>query len=404
MEAILRARAEGQPVKVRGTGHSFTDAACTDGVMISLDRCDGIVSVDPGGGTVTVQAGITLRALNGFLARHALAMSNLGDIAYQSVAGATQTATHGTGLRFGNLSTQIRRVRLVDGCGTIHELSADHDPEAFQAARAGLGALGVVTEVTIDVEPAFDLLAVEEPRDLDDLLPRLDELAEAEEHFEFYWLPHTPRTLTKRNVRTREPRSTRSVWKSFRNEVLLANAAIGALCRIGRARPSLIPALNARFAAEFGRTRVIDRSDRVFTSPRYLRFAEMEYAIPRAAATEALQRLRRMIDETGLRVSLPVEVRFVAADDIFLSPSYERQTCYIAVHMYRGTDYRPYFSQVERIMLPLGGRPHWGKLHGLRADVLSGLYPAWDRFLAVRDRLDPDRTFANAYLDRVLGP
>jgi FAD-linked oxidoreductase len=405
-DLVKQAAAAGRRVKAVGAGHSFTSIACTDGVLVDLDRYGRVLGHDPRTGRVTVEAGISLHRLSDELDARGLALENMGDIDRQSVAGATQTATHGTGLRFRNLSSQIVAMRLVTGDGTVVEATGPEDgnenPDVFAAARVGLGALGVLSTVTLRCVPAFRLHAVEEPVPVDEVLADLDDLVAAHDHYEFYWVPHTRWALTKRNRRTDEAARPRPKVREWVDDMVLNNYAFGVLCRAGRWRPSLIPRL-AKIIPNTGRLDYVDRSDRVFTSPRTVRFYEMEYAIPREALPEALGRVRRLVDEIGMQISFPVEVRVVAPDDIPLSTAYGRETGYIAVHVYKGTPYDAYFSGVERIMDSYGGRPHWGKMHFQRAETLAPRYPRWDDFQAVRARLDPEGRFANPYLDRVLG-
>jgi FAD-linked oxidoreductase len=406
VDLVKQAAAAGRRVKAVGAGHSFTSIACTDGVLVDLDGYGRVLGHDSATGRVTVEAGISLHRLSDELDTRGLALENMGDIDSQSVAGATQTATHGTGLRFGNLSSQIVGLRLVTGDGTVVEATGPDDgnenPDVFAAARVGLGALGVLSTVTLRCVPAFRLHAVEEPVPVDEVLADLDDLVAAHDHYEFYWVPHTRWALTKRNRRTDEPARPRPKVREWVDDMVLNNYAFGVLCRAGRWRPSLIPRL-AKIIPNTGRLDYVDRSDRVFTSPRTVRFYEMEYAIPREALPEALGRVRRLVDEIGMQISFPVEVRVVAPDDIPLSTAYGRETGYIAVHVYKGTSYDAYFSGVERIMDSYGGRPHWGKMHFQRAETLAPRYPRWDDFQAVRARLDPEGRFANPYLDRVLG-
>lgn len=402
-EIVKRASATGERVKMVGSGHSFTGAALTDGNLIRPDGYARVVRIDRPTGLVTVQAGMTLRSLNGALATAGLALPNLGDIAYQTVAGAISTATHGTGAGLGNLATQVRGLRLVTGDGSIVTCSAEDEPEVFAAARVGVGALGLISTVTLATVPAFDLHVVEEAMRLDAVLEALDDHVDAADHFELYWVPHTGWALTKTNNRTDLPRAPRSRWRAFRDDIVLANVAFGTACRLGRIRPAAIPRLTRAIPAT-GRVEYVDRSDKVFASPRYVKFNEMEYAVSREAAAQVVRDVRDLVKRSGLRVSFPVEVRFVAADDIPLSPSYGRETCYVAVHMYKGMDHHQYFAAVEDIMRAADGRPHWGKLHTQTAETLAPRYPRWDAAQAVRRRLDPDATFANDYTDRVLGP
>jgi L-gulonolactone oxidase len=386
-----------------GTGHSFTDIACTDGVLINLADYDRILSIDREQSRVTVQAGIPLRVLNEALAARGLAMENLGDIAYQTVAGAISTSTHGTGARFGGLATQVVGLELLTGDGSVVSCSADEECEVFQAARVGLGALGVVSKVTLQYVPGFNLRAVEEPMRLDHVLEHFDEYTADNDHFEFLWVPHTEWALTKRNNRTDDPAGGRGWLGEFRDRVLLENLAFGAMCRVGRVRPSWIPRLS-RLLPNLGRTEYVERSYRVFTSPRLVRFYEMEYAIPRPTVVTAVRQVVEFVKCSGLSLSFPVEVRVTAEDDIPLSTATGRPSAYVAVHVYQGMPYEEYFRGVEAIMDPLGGRPHWGKLHYQTAATLAPRYPQWETWQAVRRRMDPGGRFANAYTDRVLGP
>jgi L-gulonolactone oxidase len=403
LAGIVRdAAAAREHVKVVGAGHSFTGIALTDGRLVQLDRYQRVIGHDPAANTVTVQSGIPLSKLNEELDARGLAMENLGDIAYQSIAGAISTATHGTGAKFGGIATQVAAMRIIAGDGSIIDCSPSRDPDVFHAARVGLGALGVLSTVTLRAVPAFRLRAVEAPARVDELLASLDEHVHNNDHFEFFWVPHTGWALTKWNKRTDEEPSPRPRFQEFRDDIIMSNVVFGALNRVGRLRPSLVPRLS-RMIPSSGRVEYVDRSYRVFASPRLVRFYEMEYAIPAEACVEALNRVRAFVKQSGLMISFPVEVRFTAADDIPLSTAHGRDSCYIAVHMYQGTQYQQYFEAVEDIMDDYSGRPHWGKLHFQTAETLAPRYPQWDRFQQARRRLDPQGTFTNAYLDRVLG-
>ncbi len=399
---VRQATAAGTRVKCVGAGHSFTPIACTDGILVDLADYGRVLDHDVEARTVTVQAGITLAALCDELDQRGLALENMGDIAYQSIAGATATATHGTGWHFGNISSRIVGLRLIDADGKVVVATPEENADVLAAARVGIGALGVVSTVTLQAVKAFRLHAIEEPMRIDELLADFDGYMSSADHVEFYWVPHTGWALTKRNRRTDEPPSPRGRVKELVDDVLLPNVAFGALCRIGRRAPSLIPRM-AKILPSTGRVEYTDRSDKVFTSPRMVRFYEMEYAIPRDCIPEALNRVRRLVDESGIQLSFPVEVRVVAPDDIPLSTASGRASGYIAVHVYKGTPYDAYFQGVEAIMDSYGGRPHWGKMHFQRAETLAERYPRWDEFQAVRRRMDPSGTFTNPYLDRVLG-
>ncbi len=406
LAAAVKAAAEGgHRVKAIGSGHSFTSIGVTDGMQVDLSAMAQLVSADQRTKLVTVQAGMPLRLVNRALAQVGLALSNLGDIDVQTVAGALSTGTHGTGARIGGLSTQMRAMELVLADGSVVHTSADERPELFSAARVGLGALGVLATVTLQAEDAFALQAQEQPIALPEVLAALDDLVGTNEHFEFYWFPHTTRTLTKRNNRLPADvaPSPLNRGRALLEDEVLSNGLFALTCRLGRAWPALIPGINNVAAQLMGARDYSDASHRVLVSRRRVRFVEMEYAVPVAAVGEALAGIERVIAEQDLRVSFPVEVRFAAADDIPLSTASGRDTAYLAVHMFRGQPYERYFRAVESVMNALDGRPHWGKLHYLEADTLRQRYPRFDEFRAVRNAVDPDGCFSNDYLERVLG-
>ena len=404
-DAVGKAVASGRRVKPVGAGHSFTSIAETDGVQLRLDRLAGIVDADPAAGQVTVLAGTRLHELNEQLWQRGLSMSNLGDIDVQTISGAISTGTHGTGGRLGGIATQVRALQLVLPDGSLQRCAPDTQPGLFAAARVGLGALGVIATVTLQCEPAFALAAAEAPAALDDVLAALDENVATNDHFEFYWFPHTRRTLTKRNNRVLPGTALKPLGRiRFAiDDEFLSNTVFDAINRVTTRRPSLIPRANAIATRVLSPRSFIDRSYRVFASPRRVRFREMEYAVPREAVPELLAGIERYLARSGELVGFPVEVRFAAADDIWLSTAYGRDSGYVAVHQYWKRDHRAYFAAVEEIARDLGGRPHWGKLHDRDADSLRLAYPRFDEFVEVRDRIDPGRAFSNAYLDRVLG-
>ncbi|MFG2401872.1 D-arabinono-1,4-lactone oxidase [Streptomyces lydicus] len=402
--AAVRAAAEdGLTVKAAGTGHSFTPAAATDGLLIRPERLTGVRAVDRAAGTVTVAAGTPLKHLNETLAAHGLSLTNMGDIMEQTVSGAAGTGTHGTGRDSASIAAQITALELVTADGSVLTCSADENPDVFAAARLGLGALGVISELTFAVEPEFLLTAREEPMGFDEVTDRFDELVAENEHFEFYWFPHTGNCNTKRNNRSQGPAAPPGRVGAWIEDELLSNGVFQVACAVGRAVPAAIPGIAKVSSRALSARTYTDIPYKVFTSPRRVRFVEMEYALPRAAAAAALGELRALVERSDFRISFPVEVRTAPADDLVLSTASGRDTVYIAVHMYRGTPYEAYFAAAERIMTAHEGRPHWGKLHTRDADHLAEVYPRFGEFTAVRDRLDPERRFANAYLRRVLG-
>ncbi len=403
-EALTRAAAHDRRVRVAGAGHSFSDIALTDGSQLRLERLTRVLDIDRSSGLVRVQAGITIRELNVRLAEHGLGLENLGDIDVQSIAGAISTATHGTGARLRNISAQVAELTLVLADGSTLRCAEDIDSEVFRAARVGLGALGVIAEVTLRCVPAFTLRGVDAPAPLSDTLARFEELALGNDHFEFFVFPHADRALTRTNNRTDQPPRPRGRVSAYANDVLLTNHAFELLCRAGRRFPRRIPQLNRLVTRLAGAGTRVDRSDRIFASPRLVRFTEMEYALPRERTPEAVNRIMALVPSRNFAVPFPIEVRTVAPDDALLSTAAGRDSGFVAVHMYRGMAWEPYFRAVEALMDELGGRPHWGKRHFQTAATLRPRYPDWDRFQAVRARLDPEGRFANAWTDRVLGP
>ncbi|MGV9567665.1 D-arabinono-1,4-lactone oxidase [Streptomyces sp. NPDC003480] len=401
--AVRRAAEDGLKMKAVGTGHSFTAAAATDGVLIRPQLLTGIRAIDRAAGTVTVEAGTPLKRLNAALAREGLSLTNMGDIMEQTVSGATSTGTHGTGRDSGSIAAQIRGLELVTADGSVLTCSEKENPEIFAAARIGIGALGVITAITFAVEPIFLLTAREEPMPLEKVLTDFDELWAENEHFEFYWFPHTGNTNTKRNNRSAGPEKPVGQFRGWFEDEFLSNGVFQAANLVGRAVPAAIPAIARISSRALSARTYTDIPYKVFTSPRRVRFVEMEYAVPRAALVDTLRELKAMVDRSSLRVSFPVEVRTAPADDITLSTASGRDSAYVAVHMFRGTPYQAYFTAAERIFTAHEGRPHWGKVHTRDAEYFAGVYPRFGEFTAVRDRLDPDRRFGNDYLRRVLG-
>jgi L-gulonolactone oxidase len=402
-EAIGTAAAQGGKVKVTGSGHSFTEAAMTEATMLRLDALRGVLDADRESGLVRVGGGTVLRDLNEELAGLGLALENMGDIDAQTVAGAISTGTHGTGAGFGNISARVEAVELALADGSVRELTAAGDPELLRAARIGIGALGAISAVTIRCFPAFTLRREDSAHRLADVLDRFDELAERNDHFELFTFPYSDRALVLERNRTAEAPKPKSRIVALLNDVLLENWALEAMAATGKAMPRTIPAL-AKFAGLVATgTNNQDRSDRIFVNQRNVRFTEMEYAVPRADGPTAVRRVIEWVRANRFPVFFPIEVRVAAGDDASLSAAHERDTAYIAVHQYRGMEWRPYFEAVESIMNDYDGRPHWGKRHFQTAATLAPRYPRWAEFQRARDELDPGRAFTNPYTERVLG-
>jgi L-gulono-1,4-lactone dehydrogenase len=405
LAATIKAAADdGLTVKPVGAGHSFTGAAVTSGIRLDMSAFTGIRTVDRSRRLVTVGAGTRLRELNDALADLGLAMPNLGDIDVQTISGAISTGTHGTGASLGCLATFVVGLTLVTGTGAVMTCTATENPSIFEAARVGVGALGVIVDVTVQCVDAFTLRADERPARLDDIFGDLTSFVDGHDHFEMYWFPYTDRVQIKCNDRV--PSSDRPLprWRGWLDDELLSNTVFAGACRLGRAMPGLVPSISRVSARALSARVYTGRSDQVFCTPRRVRFTEMEYGLPRSALPSAFDALRRIVDRLPFKVAFPVEVRFTAADDIWLSHGYGRDNAYVAIHQYVGMPYEPYMRAFEKVATEMGGRPHWGKLHWRDASSLRTVYPRFDDFVLARDQLDPSRVFANDYTRQIFGP
>lgn len=401
---IRSARERGLPLRPVGAGHSFTEIAATDGVLLDVSHIRGLLTVDAATRRVRLGAGTRLHELPDLLDPHGLALENMGDIDRQTIAGAISTGTHGTGAGFRGLAAQVVGATLVTAAGEVLVVDETTNAELLPAVALGLGALGVLVDVTVQCVPAFLLRAHEGSAALEDVLSHFDEYAVAD-HFECYWFPGTSRVQTKTNTRVpvdvphrRPGRVARTI-----DQRVVQNGLLRAVCEIGVAAPQLTPPLNRLATSVLGEKVYTDRSHAVFTSPRHVRFRESEYAVPREALPEAVRALRTLVERNAWRISFPVEIRTAAADDRWLSTAHGRDSGYIAVHRYWKEDYVPYFREFDALMREFEGRPHWGKLHFQDAESLAGVHPRFGDFAAVRDRLDPERVFTNDYLRTVLG-
>ncbi|MCB0857424.1 MAG: FAD-binding protein [Solirubrobacterales bacterium] len=401
-EVVGMAGAEGRQVTTVGSGHSFTPAALSEDLLLDITSIAGVISVDRESGLVEVGAGTILADLNRELDRLGLAMPNLGDIDRQTIAGAVSTGTHGTGRSLPNISAQIEAFKLVTADGEVREFG----PGSLEllAGRVAIGSLGVLASITLRTVPAFSLHRIDEPMDLDEVLSDFDRITQENEHFEFFVFPYTRTALTLKRNRTDLPLAPRSGTDRFLGDVVLENGIGDLALRLSGLIPGSIPRM-ARYSTHFmSQSEQVDRSHRVFANYRTIRFNEMEYALPAESGPEALDRVLGLIEEESFPLAMPIECRISAGDDALISQAHGRHTVYIAVHQHQTMEFEPYFREIEKIFREYDGRPHWGKLHFREAADLAPSFPRWDEFQAVRDDLDPNRTFSNAYVNRVLGP
>lgn len=419
-DAVRRAVREGHTVRAVGAGHSFSAAAATDGVQLDLDRLNALhrVERDPGTGNalVTVGAGIRLYQLNRVLAERGLALHNLGDIDRQTIAGAVSTGTHGTGARIGGLATGVRALTVVGADGEVTRCSPTENPDLFEASRLGLGTTGVLSTVTVEAVPAFDLRAVEDVQPLDRVLEDLDDLVDGSDHFEFFWFPTARRVQTLTNTRVeartdltapvgagRRLRRAAAATRTFVDEELLSNVGLELVNRTATAFPAVTPRLNA-FAAQALRPRTWTApSYEVLCNRRRVRFRETEYAVPREVAADVLREIDGWLRRTGENVPFPLEIRFAPAEDVWLSTAHGRETAYVAVQQYWRLPHARYFDAAEQIFGAVGGRPHWGKMHTRDTAYLASRYGRFEDFQRAREAADPGGVFSNPYTRRVFG-
>lgn len=398
--AFTLRRAAGRTVRPVGSSHSFTPLCVTDGIQIDLSRMNRLLTADSHH-RVRVQAGISLRELNRALLRRNLALPNLGDIDAQTLAGAAATGTHGTGLRFGNISQAIVAMRVMAAGGTVHDFTGGDE---LLAARISLGALGVVTELTLQCVPSFRLHRIQSVHDLDSVLADLGSLLARNDHVELYLFPHTRRVLLLRSTRTDEAPWPRQPLKQWAQRDLVENTVLGALMWTAGKAPLVAPQISRMVGALAGSNESQGHSAAVFSSSRKVKFTEMEYSLPLQVAESAIESVLSTITRERHRVAFPVEVRFTQPDDAMLGPAHGRDSVYLAVHQTIHGSCQRYFAAVEPVLLDLGGRPHWGKRHTLAAEHLRALYPRWRDFQTIRARLDPTGIFSGQYLTKILGP
>ncbi len=402
-DAVREAAGRGGTVRAVGTGHSFTPLAACDDVVVLPQGLPDALDLDPATEVVTISGGTGLRRLSPELLARGRALPVLGDIDAQSAVGATQTGTHGTARDVpATISASVVGLEMVLADGSLVSTDAATDPELFAAARVGLGALGVVTRISLATVPAFRLTAEDRAGQLDAVLDDLDSFVASSDHPELYWFPGTDgvQLKTRDHTEAEAPGPWRRGLARGSRDVV-ENGALALMGATQRAAPRSRGAINALAVRLSGSRARVDHAHLAFTAQRRVRFVEMEYAMPRSTATALLRELR----ELGRRheVGFPVEVRFGPADDLWLSPSYARDSVYVSVHSFRRVDHEGWFADCEALFVAYDGRPHWAKLHSRKASDFAADLPQWDAFRAVRDRVDPKRVFSTPYVRGLLG-
>lgn len=402
-DVILKAANDKQKIRVIGTGHSFSNLIETEQILVSLDEYQGLLSVDKEKLQATVKAGTKLKLLGELLFKEGLAMENLGDIDVQSVAGAISTGTHGTGTSFGVISSQVVALKMVNGKGEVLSCSSTKNADLFKAAQVSLGALGILTEVTLQCVPSYKLLITNSREPLDNVLETLEERKDKNRNFEYFWFPYTKTAWTKSSniVDSGEPNKDNVM--NHLSELVLENYTLKGLCEIARMFPSknqFVSKVTAKFAPNSTK---LSLSHNVFATVRLVKFTEMEYGVPAEAYQDVMKEVIAKVNTGKFKIHFPVENRWTKKDDILMSPSYGRDSAFIACHVYNKKDNKAYFKAMETIFRAHGGRPHWGKMNTITQNEVVDLYPEFAKFSAIRNEQDPDRIFTNPYLEKILG-
>ena len=386
------------PVRPVGAGHSFTALVPTEGTLLSLDRLSGMVRHDPATLTARVRAGTKLSALGTALAAIGQEMPNLPDINKQTLAGALATATHGTGKGVRALHGDVTEMRLVLPSGEVTECSRDQRAELFHAARVGLGAFGVLSEVTLQNRPLSRVKKVVTLVDTDQVLADWPDLAARHRNAEFLILPFTGKSALITHDTTDEPVKPRGPDQDV--DTLMS---LKSLRDIFEFAPGLRKRAARAAMADIEPEIAIDEGWKLLSNERPVRFKEMEYHVPIAEQVGALREIIARIERDEPGVFFPIEARIIAPDDAWLSPFHDRECGSIAIHSWYREDHEWMFRLAEPVLREAGGRPHWGKLHSLSAVELKGLYPMFAEAQAVRRAVDPSGRMMNPFLQRIFG-
>ena len=401
VKIVQKAAENQQKIRVYGSKHSFTALNNSDEISLNLDKYQGIISIDKTTNYVTVKAGTKLFNLTNLLAKHNLALENMGDVDTQSIAGAIGTGTHGTGIQLGNISTQVIDIKFVNGLGKIVFCSENDNIELFKCMQISLGVFGIITEITLKCVPNYKLKLEKKAEKLDEVLLNLNSLNSTNRNFEFYWLPYTNAVQTKYSNLTKE-KADKDNFLNYFNDIIIENYVFKALCNSAKWFPKLNVGVS-KFSAKFlsDSTKIKECKD-VYATPRLVKFTEMEYNIPTEAYQDCIKDITKLINTKKFDIHFPIENRFVQKDDIYLSPAYKRDSAYIACHVYKGKEFKPYFNALEEIFSNYEGRPHWGKLHSKKADYFSEKYPMFEAYNKERKKHDPNQIFLNKHLQEVL--
>ncbi len=399
---IQQAKTEKKKIRVVGSGHSFSPVIATNDYILSLVELKGIINIDKQKKQATIWAGTSIKEANEQLFEAGLALINLGDIDVQSVGGATATGTHGTGITFGNVSTEIVDFTLLTASGELLQCDANTNPTIFAAGRVSLGVLGIVTKITLRLDEAYKLEYTCKAGNFEETLENLEAYNNSNRNFEYYYFPYSE-TLQLKLSNKSEKTVKHNKFLAHINDVFLENTALEAACRFGVTFPKMYQRISRAMSKSFPKGTKVNYSHQIYATVRNVRFKEMEYNIPMEHFKEVMTKMKAIIEEKQYQIFFPAECRFVKGDDIWLSPAYGRDSAYIAVHVYHQQEHNPYFSDLEELFTQYGGRPHWGKMHTRTAEYLSRNYDKFQDFQLLRQQLDPDNMFLNEHLAGIFG-
>jgi FAD-linked oxidoreductase len=400
---LCKAKEEGRKVRCIGTGHSWSALAETRDILVNTDRLDGIRHVDPTTGQVTVGAGAKLKHLNTQLWERGLAFSNLGSIAEQSLAGAVSTATHGSGADHRILASQIQRFTLVRPDGGVQVIDSEEDAGLFNTAIVSLGALGIITEMTLNAVPRYRLHERSGLMDFDDVCDNVVDWIREHDHLKMWWFPHTDRMMVYRYDRTQEPVNDSRLRQKLMDEWLSVTGYRLMLWWANR-RPERRKWVNSRIVRHMlPDVDRIERSYKVFNVPEPPIHRETEWAFGIGDTANILREYRDMVNANGHLINFIQEVRFVKGDEYGLSPCFGRDSVYVGAYNADDRGWEELLSDFEALAIRYDGRPHWGKEFNVGGDHLRSIYPQWADFIALRDATDPDRRMSNAMMERLFG-
>jgi len=413
VQVIKHANKNQMKVRVRGSGSASSAIACTEHCLVSLEKLNKVVYVDKRHSTVRVEAGVPLGSLNEILSEFGMAITCLSPTPTQTVGGAIATGAHGSSMRFGSMSDAIIALDIVMCNGELCHISSLENAELLDGARVSLGTLGVIYSVTIQCERQFNLQLEEELSDVDEVMSSIEEYLQQNDHLELLWTPFTTTMLMRQLNRTEMPATPeRGALSRWFNEIFRRKQLARFVINLGTLLPRMVPSLSQCFANRLLKgSNIVARSDSIFAAmdQRHLGpFYEMEYAVALGDSRAVITELRRYIEQSvdkGFFLNIPVHVRFAAMDRSYLSPSYGRQTCYVAVRCHVSIpNFQAFFTGLEELLHRFGGRPNFATMHFSDVTVVRNQFPEFDRFCAIRARMDPAGMFGSAHIDQILGP